>query len=86
MWTTFGFNNTALYGISQLKNKIIKGHYLVWTIFCGLSLVYAEKPWKRIFWALLLACGPNRCKNWASWLEFIRASRGGHLPEIIFKT
>ena len=23
-------------------------------------------------------------ENWVSWLEFIRASRGGHLPEITF--
>ena len=26
------------------------------------------------------------CQNWSARLRYIRASRGGHMPEIIFKT
>ncbi|GFW45430.1 hypothetical protein TNCV_4702411 [Trichonephila clavipes] len=63
------------------------------------SLVYADKPqmrilrvltiWKTTF-AVLLPIYGHKCwkkviENWTSRLDYIRASRGSPMPEIIFK-
>ncbi|GFX11886.1 transposable element Tc3 transposase [Trichonephila clavipes] len=59
------------------------------------SLVYADKPqtldltiWKTTF-AMLLPIYGHKCwkviENWTSRLDYIRASRGSPMPEIIFK-
>ncbi|GFV63717.1 uncharacterized protein TNCV_2012561 [Trichonephila clavipes] len=57
------------------------------------SLVYADKPqtltiWKTTF-AVLLPIYGHKCweviENWMSRLDYIRTSRGSHMPEIIFK-
>jgi hypothetical protein len=59
------------------------------------SLVYADKPEtidvleeniRRVIADIRPQLLQKVVENWASRLEFIRASRGGHLPEIIFKT
>lgn len=59
------------------------------------SLVYADKPEtidaleeniRRVIADIRPQMLQKVVENWASRLEFIRASRGGHLPEIIFKT
>ena len=60
-----------------------------------MSLVYADKPEtidaleeniRRVIADVRPQMLQKVVEKWASRLEFIRASRGGHLPEIIFKT
>ncbi|GFY32167.1 transposable element Tc3 transposase [Trichonephila clavipes] len=40
---------------------------------CRLLPIYGHKCWKKVV------------ENWASRLDYVRASRGSHMPEIIFK-
>ncbi|GFX02450.1 uncharacterized protein TNCV_3065151 [Trichonephila clavipes] len=55
------------------------------------SLVYADMPthltiWKTTFAVLLLPQMLEKViENWTSRLDYIRANRGSHMPEIIFK-
>ncbi|GFX52068.1 uncharacterized protein TNCV_4653971 [Trichonephila clavipes] len=58
------------------------------------SLVYADKPqaltiWKATFAVLLPIYGQQMLEkvieNWTSRLDYIRASRGSPMPEIVFK-
>ncbi|GFU85210.1 hypothetical protein TNCV_3537351 [Trichonephila clavipes] len=67
------------------------------TIFCGASvksLVYADKPQtldhlkdniRRVIADLRPQMLEKVIENWTSRLDYIRASRGIHMPEIIFK-
>ncbi|GFT10766.1 transposable element Tc3 transposase [Trichonephila clavipes] len=58
------------------------------------SLVYADKPQthdhledniRRVIFDILPQMLENVIENWTSRLDYIRASRGSHMPEIIFK-
>ncbi|GFU14436.1 uncharacterized protein TNCV_328971 [Trichonephila clavipes] len=58
------------------------------------SLVYADKPQTldhlKTTFAVLFPIYGHKCwkkviENWTSRLDYIRASRGSHMPEIIFK-
>ncbi|GFY03318.1 uncharacterized protein TNCV_1172761 [Trichonephila clavipes] len=58
------------------------------------SLVYADKPQtldhledniRRVIADIRPKCWKKVIENWTSRLDYIRASRGCHMPEIIFK-
>ncbi|GFW82275.1 transposable element Tc3 transposase [Trichonephila clavipes] len=66
--------------------------YFLWSYVK--SLVYANKPQtldhledniRRVITDILPQMLENVIENWTSRLDYIRASRGSHMPEIIFK-
>ncbi|GFV49245.1 hypothetical protein TNCV_237791 [Trichonephila clavipes] len=71
-------------GHSSCHNRFIERH----------SLVYADKPQtldhlkdniRRIIDDIRPQMMEKVIENWTSRLDYIRASRGSHMPEIIFK-
>ncbi|GFU64326.1 hypothetical protein TNCV_3446361 [Trichonephila clavipes] len=67
------------------QSEVLRDHYnwsmrishkrlTIWkTTFAVLLPIYGHKCWKKVI------------ENWTSRLDYIRASRGSHMPEIIFK-
>ncbi|GFV30848.1 hypothetical protein TNCV_4012821 [Trichonephila clavipes] len=84
MSRSYGSNKTAQH-VTQLLPQ---------SIYLRQSLVYADKPQtldhledniRRVIadiWPQMLE---KVIENWTSRLDYIRASRGSHMPEIIFK-
>ncbi|GFV02674.1 hypothetical protein TNCV_2743471 [Trichonephila clavipes] len=80
-----GSNKTAQHmSHSSCHNRFIERH----------SLVYADKPQtlghlvdniRRVIADIRPQMLEKVIENWTSRLDYIRASRGSHMPEIIFK-
>ncbi|GFV93124.1 hypothetical protein TNCV_2552151 [Trichonephila clavipes] len=74
-------------GLYERKSAVLDGDF-EW------SLVYADKPQtldhledniRRVTTDIRPEMLENVIENWTSRLDFIRAKRGSHMPEIIFK-
>ncbi|GFY13938.1 hypothetical protein TNCV_1295991 [Trichonephila clavipes] len=80
-------NKTAAFGV-----KLIHKYYFLWGYVK--SLVYADKPQtldhledniRRVIADRRPQMLEKVIENWTSRLDYIRASRGSPMPEIIFK-
>ncbi|GFW73602.1 hypothetical protein TNCV_1540571 [Trichonephila clavipes] len=78
--------------IPELNNHDVQEEYFLWGYVK--SLVYADKPQtldhledniRRVIADIRPQMLEKVIENWTSRLDYIRASRGSHMPEIIFK-
>ncbi|GFV51658.1 hypothetical protein TNCV_1320141 [Trichonephila clavipes] len=84
--------HTARATIDLLKNTLTPLDYFLWGYVK--SLVYADKPQtldhledniRRVIADIRPQMLEKVIENWTSRLDYIRASRGSPMPEIIFK-
>ncbi|GFU72085.1 transposable element Tcb2 transposase [Trichonephila clavipes] len=77
-----------------LKSYVNKQNCRIWSEINPQSLVYADKPQtldhledniRRVIADIRPQMLEKVIENWTSRLDYIRASRGSHMPEIIFK-
>ncbi|GFV69957.1 hypothetical protein TNCV_1983241 [Trichonephila clavipes] len=87
-------NKTAAFGV-KLIHKCMSKHRYIQKNWWGYvkSLVYADKPQtldhledniRRVIADIRPQMLEKVIENWTSRLDYIRASRGSHMPEIIF--
>ncbi|GFT79541.1 DUF4817 domain-containing protein [Trichonephila clavipes] len=76
----------------QVSSDLIPLDYFLWSYVK--SLIYADKPQtldhledniRRVIADIRPQMVEKVIENWTSRLDYIRASRGSHMPEIIFK-
>ncbi|GFT43382.1 hypothetical protein TNCV_4775111 [Trichonephila clavipes] len=89
-------NKTAAFGVKLIHKCMSKHRYIQKTDCLGYvkSLVYADKPQtldhledniRRVIADIRPQMLEKVIENWTSRLDYIRASRGSHMQEIIFK-